>query len=287
MRRLRLLGAMLLTLAVAAPGAALADPQDFQLYRLGNPATTPDANAQFRTFANQLGVALSSWNLAPPETLGHSGFNFAFEYAVANVDPRPEIWPRQTPGRPTDLLLMPAAHVRKGLPFSFEIGGRLTYLQYSRMTSAMIEGKWALHEGKAIHFAVPDLSVRGYGNRLIGARDFNLTTAGLDFGLGYQIPVGGMLTITPYAGYNLIYVNATSNVIDFDPGRSLANAQTQPTLNTGVFEEVRMFNNHSNRFYGGLRFIAYVFELGAEFSYAQVANTRNVTTFAGKIGIDF
>lgn len=285
MRGLRLFGAMLV-IALALPTGALADPQDFQLYKLGNPATNPDANRNFQTFANQLGVGLSSFNLAPPETLGHSGFNFAFEYAVVNVDPRAEIWPTQgtTPG---NLLLLPSAHIRKGLPFSFELGARVSYLQHSRMTAATIEGKWALHEGKALHWAVPDLAVRGYGTHLIGARDFNLTTAGLDFGLGYQFAIGGMLTLTPYAGYNLVTVGAHSNVIDFDPARELADAQTRPTENTGVFEPVRIFENNHNRFYGGLRFIGYVFELGAEFSYVAVPGTKGITTFAGKVGIDF
>lgn len=286
MRGLRLFGAMLV-IALALPSGALADPQDFQLYKLGNPLRDPNSNANFRTFANQLGVGLSSFNLAPPETLGHSGFNFAFEFAVVNVDARPEIWPRQTPGTPTDLLLLPTAHIRKGLPFSFEVGTKVSYLQFSRMAAATIEGKWALHEGKALHKAVPDLAVRGYGTHLIGARDFNLTTAGLDFGIGYQVAVGGMLTLTPYAGYNLIYVNATSNVIDFDPARELADAQFNPTENTGVFEPVRMFENHHNRFYGGLRFISYVFEIGAEFSYVAVPGTNGITTFAGKLGLDF
>lgn len=287
---------------------AHADSGDFALHKLGAPGEASDtdpSNRGFRIFANQLGCAMSSWNLSPPETLGHSGFNFAFEYAVVQVNSEPQNWPRfgrtttgadSTTPPPSDMLLMPTAHVRKGLPFSFEMGAKISYLQFSRMTAATIEAKWALNEGFVY---LPDLGVRGFGTRLIGARDFALTTAGFDIGLGKQIPVGGMLTLTPYAGWNIIYVNATSSVIDFAPDRSLENAQTKPTENTGVFKSVQMPQNHNNRFYFGLRFISYVFELGVEASITPMtaaapinedgspSASKNLTTFAGKIGVDF
>lgn len=267
---------------LAAP--ALADPQDFQLHRLGLPSA--ESNANFRSFANQLGVALASYNLEPPETLGHSAFNFGLEYAVARVDAKPSVWPRQCGAScPTDLLLMPTIQLRKGLPFSFELGSKIAYLQYSRMTAATVEVKWALNEG---FFYLPDLGVRGHGTRLLGARDFGLITAGVDVGLGKQFAIGGMATLTPYAGWNLIYVNATSSVIDFRPERSLSDALERATENTGVFDQVKMSQkNDSNRFYGGLRYISLVFELTGEVSYTKTPDNRKIIVYGGKLGLDF
>jgi len=281
MRRLLCCVALVVAPALALP--ALADSQDFQIYRLGDPTQDATAHERFRVFANQLGVALSSFNLSPPETLGHSAFNFAFEYAAVKVDASEGAWPRA--GKPpTDMLLLPTVHMRKGLPFSFELGTKISYLQFSRMAAATVEVKWALNEG---FFYFPDLGVRGHATRLLGTRDFGLTTAGLDIGLGKQFALGGMLTLTPYAGWNLVYVNASSGVVDFRPDRSLADAQTRPTEFTGVFDQVSMPQNHSNRFYGGLRFVSYVFELGAEVSYTKTFGDKKVLGFAGKLGLDF
>jgi hypothetical protein len=231
--------------ALALP--VFAEAQDFQLYKLGAPGS--GGNESFRTFANQLGVAVSSFNLSPPETLGHSAFNFAFEYMMAKVDTDAAVWP--TAGNPpSDLLLMPTVHIRKGLPFSFEAGARISYLQFSRMTTASAELKWALNEGLKYF---PDLGVRGHATRMLGARDFGLTTAGIDIGIGKQVAIGGMLTLTPYAGWNMVFVDASSRIVDFNPARSLESEQTDPLTDLDAFDHVKMSNNHSNRFYGGLR----------------------------------
>jgi len=269
---------------------ALADSGDFQLYKLGNPSTVAESNANFRIFANELAAAISSFNGAPPETLGHSGFNIAFEYQVAQVDNNANYWP--TSSSDSKYLMMPSLHVRKGLGFSIELGSRVSYLQTTRMAAATVELKWALNEGFTYF---PDLGVRGYGTHLFGSRDFSLTTAGLDVGLGHQFAIGGMLTLTPYAGWNMQYVAATSNVIDFRPDRALADAITNPTDDTSVFTTVQMHQNYNHRIYLGLRFISYVFELGIEGSVI-LQRTDGATkqlvmpqifVFGGKVGIDF
>ena len=269
----------LIAVGVCADGRA--DSQDFQLYKIGVPS---DHNDDFRIFANQLGVAITSTDFSPPETLGHSGFNVAIGYAVAKIgDTREQVWPKAG-GNPSDALLMPTVVVRKGLPFSFELGARFAYLTYSRMAAATLEVKWALNEGLLY---LPDLGVRGHGTRLVGARDFGLTTAGVDVGLGKQFAIGGMVTLTPYAGWDLIFVSCTSNVIDFAPDRPLDKAQNTPAETTGAFAPVLMSQNHSSRFYAGLRFIASVLELGAEASVTQTYATKQILVLAAKVGLDF
>jgi hypothetical protein len=291
----RLILAFLACQALAAP--ALADSQDFQLYKLGNPSSlagtvNPNANNYFRIFANQLGAAITGFNLSPPETLGHSGFNLGFEYAVALIDNDPRYWPTES-SSPSSSLLMPTLHLRKGLPFSFEAGVKVSYLQQSRMAAATIELKWALNEG---FFYFPDLGVRGYGTHLFGSSDFNLTTAGLDIALGHKFAIGGMLTLTPYFGWNLQYVSCSSAVIDFNPGRTADEANAHPTDNTGIFDSVMIHQNHNNRFYLGLRLISYVFELTAEGSITNTMGvdladgttvSQHIYVVGGKVGVDF
>jgi hypothetical protein len=249
-------------------------------------------NARFRLMAMQLAAALSSYNLEPPETLGHSGFNIAFEYAVANINNRETIWPTEGAAMPAQLLI-PTIHLRKGLPFSFEVGAKVSYLQSSQMAAGTVELKWALNEG---FFYFPDFGVRGHATHLVGAKDFNLTTAGLDLGIGHQFAVGGMLTLTPYGGFDLQWVNASSSVIDFNPGRDISDALHNPTDETGVLATVAMHQNYNYRGYVGLRLISYVFEFGLEASMVDsvrvamadgsMAKTRS-WVFAGKFGIDF
>jgi len=289
--------ALLSLLVVLAPASARADRYDFRIYQLGNPTTDPSANARFSAFMNELGVAIVNWNLEPPETTGYSGFNFAFEYPVSLVNDQGTLngvhyWPLQPLSTGSGALQMPGVHIRKGLPYSFEVGAKVNYIEQSNMVAATIEAKWALNEG-FLYF--PDLAVRGFGTQLIGAREFNLTVAGLDIGLGKQFPINGQMTLTPYVGWSSVWVAATSNVVDFNPSQTEnqqfnGSGNASGTGSQDVFASVDIGNNRHNRFYGGLRLISYVVEFGLEASFGLVdtdATSYTIATYSAKIGLDF
>lgn len=249
---------------------AVADPHDFHVADLGQPGVVPTANDDFRIFARELSAGLTSVNLMPPETLGHSGFFFGAELAVANFQStRFKLPTARTFSGP---MLLPSVHIRKGLPWSFELGTRVAWIDQSRMAAGTLEVKWALNEGFKY---LPDIGVRGYGTRLFNNRDFELTAAGLDLGLGKQFAIGGMVTLTPYVGWNLVWTSATSNNVDFNRGRTYQESIASPTAqlsNTGVFDEVTLSQNQHNRFYGGMRFIGGVIQITGEISYSQLGS---------------
>jgi hypothetical protein len=260
--------------------AAVADPYDFRISDLGNPLLggfnfQPAADANFRVFARQLGAALTSVNLSPPETLGHSGFAFSAEVSTV-------FFGNQTVKLPTENrdfrgpMLIPSIHVRKGLPFSFEIGARGAWIEKSRMGAGTLEFKWAVNEGFTY---LPDISVRGNITKLLNSRDFDITAGGFDLGVGKQFAIGGMVTLTPYVGWNLVFVGASSGNVDFKPGRSLAESDTTNPKsqfeNIYVFDTVDAFDNSHNRFYGGFRFIGGVVIVGAEVSYSVIGKFRD------------
>ncbi len=87
--------------------------------------------------------------------------------------------------------------MRKGFPFSFEVGARAAWIDRSSMAVGTLEAKCAINEG---FLYLPDVAIRGYVTRLFNTRDFDLTTFGFDLGVGREFPIGGMITLTPYAG---------------------------------------------------------------------------------------
>ncbi len=292
---------------VAAAATASADPYDFKLYKLGNPVMggtnfRASANGNFRVFARQLAAAMSTATLMPPETLGHAGFAFSAEVAVVQIGEDASgaggiTFPTQRAEQcqATEMcegtgykngmsspVLIPSVHIRKGLPYSFELGGRLGWLEKSRMFIGTLELKWAVNEGFTY---LPDISVGGRISKLINSRDFDVTTGGLEVSVGKQFALGGMVTLTPYGGWNLMFVGASSNPIDFDPNRSLAQAETPADQfrDIYVFDSVQAASNTHNRFYGGLRFVASPFMLGAEFSYTLIGNFRDSAGIERKI----
>ena len=298
----RLVGALVLL-----AGTALAEPNDIVIERLGNPATLAGANGNFRILTRELGAAITAANLMPPETLGHAAFSINLELSVVSLDGKePPATGTLSEGfaLPTEdpfngPLLVPSVHVRKGLPFSFELGGRLAWLDRSSMFAGTAELKWAPIEGFA---ALPDVGVRIYGSRLFNTPGWSMGTGGLDLGVGKSFPIGGMVTLTPYAGWNLGFTGASSSVLDFAQTRSYAEAHAPPAAQfdpaiSGAYEDVDFFGNPSNRFYVGGRFIGGVVQLGAEVSittfggFDQADGTRRdmptVGAFNATLGLDF
>lgn len=292
-----------LLVGVLSSATAFADAYDFRIYQLGNPIEggeghRPDAHANFRVFTRRLAAAMTSVNLAPPETLGHSAFAIGVELSVVDFGSAVSATNIPTTSPIQGAVLLPSIHIRKGLPWSFELGVRAAWLEKSRMGSGTLELKWALNEGFTY---LPDIGVRGYVTKLLNTRDFDVTAGGLDVGIGKQFAIAGMVTLTPYVGWNLSFVGATSGSVDFKPSRTLSESDQikDPTAqqNFYVFESVLAAQNTNNRFYGGFRFIAGVVQLGFEVSYT-VADSFNdprvgkvqmpaVLAYNSLIGFDF
>ncbi|WP_257459910.1 hypothetical protein [Archangium lipolyticum] len=278
---------MALAVLVGGP-AAYADRNDFVITNLGNPNPVraagstefsanfnPEANGDFRAFTRTFAAVMTSANLMPPETLGHAGFAVNAELSVIGL-PSPGREDGQvtlpTERTQTDSLLLPSVHVRKGLPFSLELGARVGWIDRSSMFATTGELKWAVNEGFTW---LPDIGVRAHVTRLLGNKDFDLTAAGLDVGVGKQFPLGGMVTLTPYGGIDLVGVAANSDTLDFDQSRLLTDPSNPPPNpytyldNTGIYEPVKLGENINTRFYGGVRFIGGALQLGAEISLSS------------------
>ena len=253
--------------------AALADPYDLNLARLGNPSPgsatySAGANANFRAMAMELAGALNSTSLMPPGSLGYSGFAVAAELGVAAIPDQKVFLPTQ--GNYASPMLLPAVHFRKGLPYSFELGGKVAWLEKSRMVAATLEVRWAFLEGFTY---LPDIAVRGHVTRLVNSRELSLTTGGVDLTVGKRFPVAGSVNFIPYAGYNLAFVSAETGAIDFNPGRDPNAALASPSAalaDTGVFSSPGP--NVLHRFYVGVRFSAGIFRLGVEGSITVFGN---------------
>ncbi len=302
-----------LLVGVLSSATALADAYDFRIYQLGNPycgldpsgacvspgsGYRPEADANFRAFTRRLAAAMTSVNLMPPETLGHSAFSIGVELSVVDFGSTTTTTDIPTTSPIRGPLLMPSVHIRKGLPWSFELGVRAAWLEKSRMGSGTLELKWALNEGFTY---LPDIGVRGYVTKLLNTRDFDVTAGGLDIGVGKQFAIAGMVTVTPYVGWNLSFVGATSGSVDFRPSRGLDDSDKvkDPTAGSDfyVFKPVMAAQNTNNRFYGGFRLIAGVVQLGFEVSYTVLGSFEDarvgrvdmapVVSYNGLIGFDF
>jgi hypothetical protein len=274
-------------LALCAAGAR-AEPLDVDLSRLGAPdpsvwtafgvtGTEADAFARgakerFAVLSSEVALALSSALLQPASTTGYAGFDFALEgsYTPVHSDARGAAPPAPYATTPWPTRFeQPASvtttgvHVRKALPFSFELGGRLVYLNKSSYMGAQGEAKWALNEGADV---IPDFGVRVAYTRLFGQREWNLGATDLDFMVSKRWGVNGVTSFTPYLAARFTFVTASSEHLDFggdlldpggsDPGARYPAVAAFPRLRVGLYRTTL-----------GVRMTASVVSLAAEVTY--------------------
>lgn len=265
MHRLALVLAVALVALRAAP--VRAEPLDVDLWRLGAPdarvwtslqalgmtlAASPetlaaDAKRRFGIVSTEMALALSGPILDPASTTGQSGFDFAAEGAYQQVHSdaigtsqpgyRASPWP--THGDPPGSITTTGIHVRKALPWSFEFGGRLTYLNKSDYFAAQGEVKWALNEG---FDKLPDVAVRAAYTRLFAQRTWNLSSTDVDLIVSKRWGVSAVTSFTPYVAARYTFVHASSDAMDFGPVRPTGSTVPPqdtwagfPKMNLGVY----------------------------------------------------
>lgn len=224
-------GLMMISLA----SFAMAGPSDITLNRFGECVSIDNGNcsgvrvdeAGFRSFARELGLATSNYALQPAETTGQNGFAVQLNFSNTSISSDQEYWQKANiNGEPPSALNVMGLSVRKGLPFSLEVGFNAGLMLDSELVSVGGEVKYALHEDWL--WPVPDLAIRAWGNAVLGAKDLGLYNFGADVIASVPIGIGGTVQLTPIVGYSFQAVVSKSNVLNAAPGNPMP-----PTVNPG------------------------------------------------------
>ena len=306
-RPLALLAAVL---ALAVPSARAAEPLDLDITLLGPPSaqvwanarcagTTPcpvtaadqalasDARMRFAMLGSELALSLSSALLEPAATIGHSGFSFDLEVAVTTVHkkvvgsntpfaPAPTAFPRNywpTRTKTPAELLVPSFHVRKSLPYSLELGGRILHLAQSSYFAAQLTAKWALQEGYAM---IPDVAVLAAHTVFLGQKDLNLSSTDLTLITSKRFGVNAVMSLTPYLAFRLLRVNASSDPMGYAPD------EPTPANPTTIVAAAAAFPALTRTLYRttlGLRMTAYAITMAAEATYFGGATSAASTDY--------
>jgi hypothetical protein len=287
-RPLALLAAVL---ALAVPPARAAEPLDLDITLLGPPSAAvwmradptltqgqadllaSDARTRFAMLSSELALSLSSSLLEPAATVGHSGFAFDVEAAYTTVHkdvvgtgvfpqasatpsyPR-NYWP--THSKTPSELVVPSFHVRKSLPYSIELGGRILYLSQSSYVAAQVQAKWAIQEGYA---RIPDVAVLVAHTIFLGQKDLNLSTTEFSLLTSKRFGVNATTSFTPYLALRLLRMQASSDPIGYAPD------VPTPAPPATVVADAAEFSWLARTFYRttlGLRMTAFATSLAAE-----------------------
>lgn len=277
--------------ALGAPGVAAAGDNDLVMARLGSviedgsgmPIDVVGDNQQYRSMVSELGVVLAPRLLSPADTLGFGGFQFSVDVGYTGISNDAPYWRvlegSDDPSSPTavhgeGLMQTVGIFARKGMWFpapSFEVGAGAVHLAGSQMWSAQGYAKFALHEG--FHdLPIPSVAARGAASRLMGAEDIDLTVASFDVSLSKHLGLGGMMSIDPYAGWNLLIIVPRSEVVDRTPHIDALDpaAENDDAMNFVFKNQTDIYRN---RLFFGTKVQYYVFALTLEASFTLAGSS--------------
>jgi hypothetical protein len=294
-----LLGA-LLALVPSIP--AFAGSEDFRLNARGrngqlllinqnsDGSFSPNEGA-WKNLVDELSYVFAPRIASPAETLGYAGFSVGAMWSGTFVSSGQDYWHvteiAQQTGNPDGLLHTLQLDVRKGLPFSLELGVNLVWLVDSQLVAPGLELRWAIQEG---YHMLPDFGLRGSVNHLVGNPDMDLTVVGIDAVISKGFGLFGMINLAPYLSWSVLLVDASSHVINPTP-------QIDNDVNSQlVFPSLSAGDNVHHKLTLGVRMLASILNLTiqAEFEMLRKDPTSDSTKFFGsvatlttKLGLDF
>jgi hypothetical protein len=274
------------------PPNLMAGENDFVLSRLATFTDNPQCpeacgvvnqdTTAFRNLSRDTAQLFAPRFMNPADTLGQAGFSADLVTSLSFIPNNKSYWQTAVEDRnPSRTMTTIHGQLRKGLPFSFELAGEVSYLLSSDMYTLGTHLKWALFEG---YENWPDVALRGTGQTLMGSQHMNLYTIGGDGSLSYNFAVSGVAELVPYTGYQQLHYFTSSRIISAypqDPRPPQANDENTSIDDT--FSPEFVFSNHHssvNRFFLGLRTNIWAMSFALEGAFGQ---TVQQISFSGSL----
>ncbi|MBN1611480.1 MAG: hypothetical protein JW940_32905 [Polyangiaceae bacterium] len=198
----------------------------------GRPRCTTN-DRLFKRFVNQLGFAFAPTAMHPARTTGYGGFHFSFEASYTDINERAKYWRLGTRGNddpdaviaseqnddPASFLQLYSLKARKGLGFGLEVGASVGMMPQTTLMSAGGDVRLAVLEGfrEGIPGYVPDIAVGGAVRTIAGTSQLQLTISSLDVQISKPIPVASSVVLSPWVGFQYLWIFGDSGTIDLTP----------------------------------------------------------------------
>ena len=193
----------------------------------------PD-HASFKKMMNQYGFAFAPTAMHSARTTGYGGFHLSLEAAYTKIDDGAAYWANGTQGpvdpsdnsasvknsSPQSILQLYSVKFRKGFGFGLEITGAVGFMPKTSIISGGADVRLSVLEGfrTGVLGVFPDIAVGGGVRTVSGTPQFQLTTVGLDAQISKPLPIADSQILTPWVGFQYLWIFADSGLVDLTPG---------------------------------------------------------------------
>ncbi|MEO7037100.1 MAG: hypothetical protein ABI548_24315 [Polyangiaceae bacterium] len=199
----------------------------------------PD-NRAFKRLVNQLGFALAPSAMHSARTTGFGGFHLSLEATYTNLSSGADYWKRGTQGAadpstnraaasnqsPASILQQYSLKLSKGFGFGLEITGVVGVLPQTSLINGGADVRMAVLEGfrTGVLGILPDVAVGGGVRTITGTPELQLTTVGLDAQISKPLTIQDSSVLTPWFGYQYVWIFGDSGLVDLTPGTNAVQA---------------------------------------------------------------
>jgi hypothetical protein len=182
---------------------------------------------------NQYGFAFAPTAMHSARTTGFGGFHLSLEGAITKIDDGADYWKRGTQGSydksankasvrntsPSSTLALYSAKIRKSFGFGLELAGQVGFMPNTSIVGGGADVRLSLLEGfrEGLPGVLPDLAVGGGVRTITGTPQFQMTVAGLDVQISKPLPIADSSIITPWFGYQYVWIFGDSGLVDLTP----------------------------------------------------------------------
>ncbi|MBN2194065.1 MAG: hypothetical protein JW751_14715 [Polyangiaceae bacterium] len=192
-------------------------------------------DAAFKRLINQYGFAVAPSAMHSARTTGFGGFHLSIEGQYSKIDDGAEYLELGTRGRsdgstneaslsndsPDPILQLYSLKVRKSFGFGLEITGAIGFVPQTELAVGGADVRLSLLEGfRAPDWPgfLPDVAFGGGVRTITGTNAFQLTVASLDTQLSKPFAIASSSIITPWIGYQYLWIFGDSGLVDMTPG---------------------------------------------------------------------
>jgi hypothetical protein len=198
----------------------------------GSIACVPDHDA-FKRMMSQFGFAFAPTAMHSARTTGYGGFHLSISADYTSISDGADYWKNGTQGAvdpstnassfendaPQPLLQLYSLKFRKSFGFGLEITGLVGFMPKTSIISGGADVRMSLLEGfrTGVGGILPDVAVGGGVRTITGTPQFQMTVVGLDAQVSKPLPIQDSQVLTPYVGYQYLWIFADSGLIDLTP----------------------------------------------------------------------
>lgn len=196
-------------------------------------ACRPD-DASFKRLISQYAFAFAPTAMHSARTTGYGGFHLSLSADYTSISSDKSYWKNGTRGAtdpsngasskqngsPSSLLQLYSLKFRKSFGFGLEVTGVVGFMPKTSIISGGADVRMSILEGfrTGIGGVLPDIAVGGGVRTITGTPQFQLTIAGLDAQVSKPLPLQDSMVLTPYVGYQYLWIFGDSGLIDMTPG---------------------------------------------------------------------